>query len=257
MRTIITIDKVTRESVVVITKDTIVEVAETVVVAAVVVTEKITTGEILTIPPLENIKTIMKKVLRPSKKVTLKEVTTKLQPTSLTIEVTIIVVEVDIIITRIIEAITTILIMMDLTEIIRATKNKYKVKRARTKRVPMKSLRVSMKVSEAKLITVDREVVDLALTRAPIATKTRRERKVKKTMKAKMLKEVNIKITIMKTLVTEEEVIIAVLVVIEVIEVVTVELAAITHTNATMIVMRIDSRIKKMTALKLYASEVN
>lgn len=125
MRTIITIDKVTRESVVVITKDTIVEVAETVVVAAVVVTEKITTGEILTIPPLENIKTIMKKVLRPSKKVTLKEVTTKLQPTSLTIEVTIIVVEVDIIIiTRIIEAITTILIMMDLTEIIRTTKNK-------------------------------------------------------------------------------------------------------------------------------------
>lgn len=121
----------------------------------------------------------------------------------------------------------------------------------------MKSLRVSMKVSEAKLITVDREVVDLALTRAPITTKTRRERKVKKTMKAKMLKEVNIKITIMKTLVTEEEVIIAVLVVIEVIEVVTVEVATITHTNATMIVMRIDSRIKKMTALKLYASEVN
>lgn len=71
----------------------------------------------------------------------------KLEPTNLIIEVTTIEVEVDITTTiKIIEVITTILIMMDLAEIIRTTKNKLKVKRVRLKKVPNKLLRIFMKV---------------------------------------------------------------------------------------------------------------
>lgn len=99
---------------------------------------------------------------------------------------------------------------------------------------------------------MDQEVVELVPTRVLIATKTRRERKDMRTMKAEMLKAVSTKITIMRTLAIEAEATIVVPVVIEVAIVVVV---AITLTTVTMIAMRIERRMKKVMALKLCASE--
>jgi len=216
-------------------------------IVIVVVTVMITTGETPTTIPLEDIKIIIKKVLRLSKRVTMKLATTRPELISQTIEVTIIVEKVDIIITiRITETITIIPIMKDLAEIIRTTKNKLKVKRTRSKKVLMKMLKVIMKVSEVKEATVELEVVEPALTRVLIAIKIKREKKITNIIKVKMPRVVNsrtLDIEVVEATIVE-------------LVVVTVVAAVITNTTATMIAMIIGSRIMKMMVLKQFASEV-